>query len=328
MALWLRENETKILINMDQAIKAVETAFCDLYEGSAFLPQRVGFTAVKYGGGGAVMPAFIGGDTDTLAIKVVTAYKNNPAKFGMPTIIANIMLLNPANGELLALMDGSYLTALRTGAVSGVATRYLARKDAKILSVFGAGVQGEAQVRAICTVRKIEKIYVIDIDPQKASTFSDKLQKTLGVICETPADIEKAVKDSDIIATATTSAKPLFKAEWLKPGTHINGIGSHAPAVRELDTKTIAKSLLVVDQREACLREAGDIIIPITEKVITEDHICAELGGVISRRKVVRKNNSVITCFKSVGLAIQDAAVASIVYKNALKKHAGQELLK
>ncbi|MEA3335082.1 MAG: ornithine cyclodeaminase family protein [Chloroflexota bacterium] len=325
MSLWLNQNDVQSLLTMPDAIDAVEEAFRQLAEGDAMLPQRVGVGVAKHGGGGAAMPAYVGGEVDGLGVKVVTLFVNN-ARLGLPVVNATILLLDPATGQLRAVMDGGYLTAVRTGAVSGVATNYLARADASIVTIFGAGVQARKQLEAMCAVRPIAKALVVNVQPETAKRFADEMSASLGVGVRPAADTRNAVEAADIIITATSAHDPIFDGSWVQPGTHINAIGSHAPAWRELDTTTLQRAKVIADQATACLAEAGDLIIPIQKGAITEEHIYAELGEIVAGSKPGREGDDEITLFKSVGLAIQDVAVAALVYRRAQEAGVGQIL--
>ena len=215
---------------------------------------------------------------------------------------------------------------MRTGAVSGVASKYLARKDSKVVGVFGAGVQARTQLMAICEVRPIEEARVYDVIGSAAKRYAEEMSKQLGIDVKPVDNPIKAVKGCDIIVTATTSKTPVFKGDWVENGTHINGIGSHTPTTRELDSTIIKRAKVVVDSYEACLREAGDILIPINEGIITKDHIYAELSEIVTGKKPGRVNDEEITVFKSVGLAIQDASTALKAYQLALKKGVGKKV--
>ncbi len=325
MTLWLNAQDIASVLKMDDAIQAVENAFASLALGQVTMPQRVGIGLPQYSGGGAVMPAYVGGDVDGLGVKVVTFFFDNP-KHGLPTIQATMILLDPHTGTPLAMMDGAYLTALRTGAVSGVATKYLSRKHSSVVTVFGAGVQARQQLVAMCAVRPIQRAFVVDVFTEIAEKFAHELSAQLDIEITPASDARVAVEQSDIIVAASSSHEPVLKSEWLKPGTHINGIGSHSPTTRELDTETVRRARVVVDQTAACLAEAGDLILPIKEGAITEAHIHAQLGEVVTHAKPGRTDDSEITFFKSVGLAIQDVAAAMLAYRRARELGIGQML--
>ena len=327
MPIWLNARDIAALLTMTDAIAAVEEAFRQLALGDVALPPRVGIGMARYGGGGAAMPAYVGGEINSLGLKLVTLYPDNPGRYSLAAVQATLVLLNPRTGQLLAVMDAGALTALRTGAAGGVATRYLARQGATRATVFGAGVQGRAQLEALCAVRPIQRAWIVDRVPAAAHAFAAEMSAQLELPIAPATDLRAAVADADVILTATTAHEPLFDGNWLQPGVHINGIGSHAPAARELDTVTVQRARVVTDQAAACLAEAGDLIIPLREGAIAEAHIAAQLGDIIVGLKPGRTTEEEITLFKSVGLAIQDIAVAAQVYRQALATGRGQPLL-
>ncbi len=323
MALWLNRQDIETVLTMDAAITAVENAFRQLATGGVVMPQRAGFGG--NGGGGAAMPAYIGGADGGLGIKVVTLFGGNTAK-NLPLINGTLLLLEPDTGLLLAVMDAGYMTAVRTGAVGGVATKYLAREDAQTVTVFGAGVQARTQLEAVCAVRNIRQALVIDPMPDAAARFAAEMGAMLDIDVTAADSIQEAIEAADILVTATSAHEPIFDGHLLRPGVHINGIGSHAAGWRELDTTTVQRAKIVADQRAACLAEAGDLLIPLREGAIQESAIYAELGDVITGNKPGRETSAEITLFKSVGLAIQDVAVAALAYQAALAAGIGQEL--
>ena len=314
MTLLLSRNDVMQVLDMSDCMAVVEKAFGELAAGTAVLPLRINITPPD--GLALYMPAYLK-ESGALACKVVTVYKNNPKNHNMPTTIGKVLLQDPATGDVICIMDGGYLTAVRTGAASGVATKYLAREDkGQSAGIFGAGVQAKMQLWAVVVARKIERAYVFDVIPDAAEKFAIEMSKKLGINVITITAPEK-ILEADIICTASSSATPLFDGKLVREGTHINGIGSHTPGARELDTAIIKRAKFIADSREACLKEAGDIMIPIKEGAITENHIFAELGEVIIGRKSGRANEDEITLFKSNGLAIQDTATAKLVYEKA-----------
>ncbi len=325
MTLLLSRNDVARLLTMKDAIAAVEEAFCQLARGNVVMPQRTAIRVATHGGTHLGMPAYIGGDMDALALKVVTVYPQNPTQHHLPTTIGLLVLSDPHTGAPLAVMDASYMTAMRTGAVSGVATKYLARPDARRVGMFGAGVQAQTQLSAIACVRTLEGAWVYDSDAVKARAYAEQMTKTLGLPVVPVNTPREAVEGMDIIVTASSASSPIFDGTWLEPGQHINGVGSHAPHTRELDSKTLVRSKVFVDSADACLVEAGDLLIPMKEGVIGKDHISASLGEVAARMKPGREYEEEITLFKSVGLALQDASTAHMVYRMALEQRAGVE---
>lgn len=324
--LILSRTDVESVLNMKDTIEVMKIAFKELSEGSAILPQRIVIPTKD--GVSLYMPAFLP-QTKSLAVKVVTVFKNNPKKFNIPTTLGKVLLQDIETGDVVCIMDGGYLTALRTGAVSGCAIEYLAKEDANSVGLFGTGVQGATQLWAALVARpNIETCSIFDIRRDVAEEFAKEMSAKFKIPnLNVAKSAEEAVKGSDIILTATTSPDPVFRGKWLEPGVHISGIGSHTPVTREVDTETIQRAKIVCDQVSACLAEAGDLIIPINEGAITKEHIHAELGEIVIGRKVGRENNSEITLFKSVGLAIQDAATAKLVYEKARKMKKGIEVV-
>ncbi|MFX1517397.1 MAG: ornithine cyclodeaminase family protein [Promethearchaeota archaeon] len=320
--LILSKSDVESVLLMRESIAVMEAAFRELSEGLAILPQRVLIPTEN--GISLYMPAFLP-QTRSLAVKIVTVFEKNPNKYNLPTILGKVLLQDPKTGDVIAIMDGSYLTAMRTGAVSGCAIKYLAKKDALNVGLFGTGVQGSTQLWAACVARPgVKHCKVYDVRKEAAEIFVQKMAGRLpNLDIEVVASPKGAITGMDIVLTATTSPIPVFKGEWLEPGMHISAIGSYTPKTREIDTETVRRAKVVCDEFNACLEEAGDLIIPINEGVITKEHIHAELGEIISGKKPGRQDELEITLFKSVGLAIQDAATAKLVYDKAREMNKG-----
>ena len=317
-----RENVISVL-DMKDCMDVVEKAFEELAKGTAVLPLRTPITPPD--GLSLYMPAYLK-EMKALACKVVTVYKNNPKKFNMPVVIGKVLLQDPETGDVVCIMDGGYLTAVRTGAVSGVATKYLARKDEnQVAGIFGTGVQAQMQLWAVAIARKLSKAIVYDISDESANAFIKEMGKKLNLEI-IKAENPDQVLEADIICTATSSATPIFDGKKVKKGTHINGIGSHTPNARELDSEIIMRSRFIGDSKEACFSEAGDIILPVKEGVIDESHFYGELGDVIIGKVESRINDEEITIFKSNGLAIQDVATAKLIYDKALETNTGTKI--
>ncbi|NQV17944.1 MAG: ornithine cyclodeaminase [Armatimonadetes bacterium] len=297
---------------MKNAIEAMKKAFSLLSAGKVNVPLRMNLEISEYNGSVLLMPVYAP-KMKRVGLKFLSIFNDNPSK-GLPAIQALVFLMNAENGKPLALMDGSYLTALRTGAASGAATDLLARKDSKVVAIFGAGVQGRTQLEAICTIRPIEKAFIFDLNSERAQEYADEMSKKLSINVII-ASSDKALKQADVICTATNSKVPVFDNENLKPRAHINAIGAYQPTDREIPAETIIRSKLFVDHLKSCLVEAGDILIPIKENLIKEDHILGEIGDVISGTKIGRTSEDDITLFKSVGNAIQDLVAADEVLR-------------
>lgn len=325
MPLLLTKEDVVRVLDMRDCIDVVEKAFAELASGTAVLPLRIGISPPD--GVSLYMPAYLK-QMGALACKIVTVYKNNPTRHNLPTIIGKVLLQDPVTGEVTCIMDGGYLTAVRTGAASGLATKYLARTDkGQVAGIVGAGVQGKMQLWAMATSRELSRAYVYDVSADALSAFIREMSAKLGLEI-LPADSPaQMLAVADIVCTASSSSIPLFDGSLVRPGTHINGIGSHSPNARELDTAIIQRSKVVVDSVEACLKEAGDIMIPLQEGAISQAHIQTELGEVVLGRKPARTGAQEITLFKSVGLAIQDAAAAELVYERARQAGIGQDVV-
>ncbi len=300
-------------LSMTAAIDAVTRAYVQLSAGKATMPLRSRFHTEK--GVTLLMPAHLHESGD-FAVKIVSVYADNP-KLGLPTVAATVLALDPKTGMPLALMEGDSLTALRTGAAGGVAARYLARTDASVVALFGAGVQARAQLRACMAVRSIERVLVVDPFETAVKQLVDDVSSWDGAPDVIAADSpQAAVAHADIVLAATTTATPLFDGNDLKPGTHVTGVGSFTPQMQEIDGNTIRRARVVVDQRDAAMAEAGDIILG---KAVID----AEIGEIINGEKPGRQNDEEITFFKSVGLAVQDAVTAAAVLKAAEEKDLG-----
>ncbi len=325
MALLLDRQTIQGLLDMDKMIGILEQAFGELASGSAVMPQRTAVADPSVNGWYAFMPAQLR-SMGALGVKSVTVYKDNPSMHGLPATLATIVLMDSQTGQTLAVMDGGYITAMRTGAVTGLATKYLARDDARIAGVMGSGVQARTQLWGMASGADIDKALIFSLDPPESQrAFADDVAEMLGI----PVDLAQSGKDLvrgvDVLSLATTATTPIIDADWVQPGLHINGIGSHAVGVREIDTATMVRSKLVCDNVDACLAEAGDVQIPIEEGAMTAADIYGEIGELITGAKPGRESDEEVTIFKSVGLSIQDISAAHYVYQRALEEGAGME---
>ncbi len=319
--LLLNQNDVMRVLDMAPCMEVVEKAFAELASGTAVLPPRINLFTGE--GLGLYMPAYLK-EMGALACKVVTSYVNNPAKHKLPTIMGKVLLQNPETGDVICIMDGGYLTAVRTGAASGVATRYLAREDrGQKVGIFGAGAQARTQLQAMTVARDIARAYVYDVNDELVGQFITDMASLLQLDIVRAASADQILEEADIICTASSSPTPIFDGSKVREGTHINGVGSHTPKARELDTAIIKRSKIIADSYDACLNEAGDIMIPIQEGAIDKSHLSAELGEVITGKKPGRTDVREITLFKSNGLAIQDVAAAKLVYDKAVQADIG-----
>ncbi|UCB46037.1 MAG: hypothetical protein JSV25_01025 [Spirochaetota bacterium] len=321
------KSDVKKLVIMEQAIAGVREAYIQLSSKNAQMPLRTSISVKKNMGIALYMPAYLP-EIDALGIKIVTVFPENIKK-GLPALQAVIVVTETDTGRPAALMDGTYLTALRTGAASGVATELLSRNDSSVAAIIGAGIQGRTQLEAVCTVRPIKKVWVYDSVQTAAKTYTEEMSVYGSPI---PSDIvvasspAQAVKDADVICTATPSTSPVFEDKDLKPGVHINAVGAYTEEMQEIPPETVARARVSVDSISACLEEAGDLIKPLKKGLISETHIAGEIGDIASGKIPGRESNDEVTFFKSVGLAIQDVAVAELVLQNGKKKGIGKEV--
>ncbi len=321
----LSRKDIESFFTMKMCMEAVEKAFADLATGKATLPQRTPIAVPDQHGLALFMPAHIK-SLGALGAKVVTVYKDNVPMHGLPTVLGTIILLDEATGFPVALMDGGYLTAMRTGAVSGVATRHMARSEAKVAALFGTGVQAFTQVLGVHEARPLATLLAYSVDPPEARRrFAARVTEAIGIPVVLADDPAAAAAHADIVILATTAATPVLDGRWLKSGSHINGVGSHAPGVRELDTVTVQKSRVVCDLTSACKSEAGDLMIPAQAGEWGWDKVAGDLGDVVVGKVPGRTSRDEITLFKSVGLAIQDMSAARIVFDEAVKRGIGTE---
>jgi alanine dehydrogenase len=322
----LSKQDVQRAVPMREAIEIVKGAFAQLSEGKAVVPLRTQLPVERHKGVTLFMPAYLS-ESDDLGVKIVSVFPGN-LEMGLPTIFALVTVVEASTGRPVAVMDGTYLTALRTGAASGAATDLLARKDAKVAAIFGAGAQGRTQLLAVCEVRDIEKAWVYDVNPQAAERYAQEMAGKGRI----PADLKvtsspaEATREADVLCTATTSRTPVFADEDLKPGVHINAVGSFTPEMQEIPGQTVGRARVVVGSREGCLSETGDLIIPIRKGLITEHNIYAELGEIAAGVKPGRDNIEEITLFKSVGNAVQDVSVAKRVVEEARRLGMGVEV--
>jgi ornithine cyclodeaminase/alanine dehydrogenase len=325
MTKLLSKNDVIKVLSMNDTIDILDKAFSDLSNAKAIMPQRTPITSPENNGLALFMPAYLKG-MGALGTKVVTVFKDNPAQYNLPNVMGTITLLDEKTGAPLSIMDGGYLTAMRTGGVAGLASKYLARKDAKVHALFGAGGMAMTHAWAVDSVRDIETLIVYSLDPmEKRETFKDQLKEKINCEIVLAENAEDAVRQADIITLITTAKDPIINGDWLKPGTHINGNGSHAPTMREIDTLSVQKAKVVCDLIEACKPEAGDFIIPVDKGDWKWEDAQGSLGDVITGKISGRENDDEITLFKSVGLAIQDISTAFAVYNKAIEDNVGTD---
>ena len=307
---------------MTECISAMEEALSALARGEVHQPLRMVTKPAAARGVMALMPAFQAGNEPIFGLKAICVFPGN-ARIGKDAHQGGVLLFSGVTGELMAIMNASAITAIRTAAVSAVATRILAREDANELAIIGAGVQARSHLEAIAVVRSIKRARIAARSFESAQAFAREMQAKVAFPLEATSSAEAALHAADLIVAATTSREPVIKREWVSAGAHINAIGTFSPAAREVDTGTMAAASLFVDRRESALNEAGDYLIAAQEGAIGPDHIRAELGEVLVGAHQGRTSREEITLFKSLGLAIEDLAAASLAFRKAQQQDLG-----
>jgi ornithine cyclodeaminase/alanine dehydrogenase-like protein (mu-crystallin family) len=313
--LFLSAADVRRALPMREAVEVMKSAFAALSAGEALVPLRSHLEVPEHEGVLLLMPCYLP-SANALSLKAITVFGGNPA-LGLPRIQALVTLYDATTGHPLAILDGAALTAQRTGAASGAATDLLARADSTRVAILGAGVQARTQLEGVCAVRPIHSAWVFDVLPKVADQFAHEMSAALGIEVLVATSAREAIRDADIICAASSSRTPVFADADLKPGVHINAVGSYQPAVREIPAETVVRARVVVDHRESALAETGDLLIPIQQGVYCAEQIAAELGEVVNDSKPGRANATETTLFKSVGIAIQDLAAAVRALENA-----------
>jgi len=314
--LVLSEHDVEELLTFQECIEVMAEALTALARGEVTNPLRSIVRAEGAAGFMGLMPAYRGGDKPAYALKEICLFPGNPAR-GLDTHLGGVLLHSGETGELLAIMNASAITAIRTAAVSALATRLLAREDARIHAVIGAGVQARSHLAAIAAVRDVAEVRV-------CSRTRSKAEKLAGGKVRVVDSIEEAVRGADIISTTTSSREPVLHRSWIAPGAHINAVGSSIAAARELDSDTVAAASLFVDRRESTLNESGDYLSALREGAIAgPEHIRAELGEILLGRAEGRRSRDEITLFKSLGIAVEDLVVAAHLDRVARERGVG-----
>ncbi|MCC5474628.1 ornithine cyclodeaminase family protein [Streptomyces barringtoniae] len=325
--LVLGRSQVEALLDVDTLIDALGSAMADLSAGRASAPGRIAAPVPEHEGLLAAMPGFVP-SAGMLMSKLVSLFPHN-AGTPLPTHQALIVVFDPDTGEPAALLDGTAITAARTGACSALSARLLAREDATVLAVLGTGVQARSHAYAMCRVRPIRQIRIAGRDPAKAAALAGELSAVLDAKVRAASSYAEALDGADIAAAATHALEPVIRHPWLSPGVHITSVGFN-PAGREIDDATIAEALVCVESRQAALAPfptgSNDLIIPIGEGRIRVDHVHAELGELVTGSTTGRSSPDQITLYKSVGVAVQDAAAAALVVAAAREQSIGQEI--
>lgn len=320
--LIVNQVEVERLLPMANCITVMTDALMAVANGQVHLPLRMVVRPPEATGVMALMPAYVGGDNAAFGVKLIGVFNGNPA-LGKDSHQGLVLLLDGTTGEPLALMNASAITAIRTAAVSGVATRVLARAECGDLAIIGSGVQARSHLAAMTCVRSIRRVRVVSRNSAHAQQFVSDMQAAYPFPIEAVNTIEAAVRDADLIVTATSASEPVLKGDWISHGAHLNVVGASQSFAREVDSATMAAASLFVDRRESTLNESGDYLFALREGAIGPEHIRAEIGEVLIGAKPGRINQDEITLFKSLGLAIEDLAAAEYVYRQAKSSGTG-----
>lgn len=303
------------LLSMDEAIGAMGKAFSAFSDGSCIVPQRhvSGINKLDL----FLKPAY-SEKLGRAAVKVITQKKDGSIN-GIPSILGVVLLIDLKSGAILTIMDGAYITALRTGAAGGLAAKLFSKENSETLAIFGCGVQGKTQMEAVCAIRPIKKVLLYDLNKEKAEELKKEMEEKLHLNISVEKNTHR-LKTADIICTATNSEKPLFSLEDISRSVHINAIGSYKPHMQEIDPQIINAGTLFVDSKESVLKESGDLIKPISANIFANTVIEAEIGEHLNMGDTSSKYLSYLTIFKSVGLGVQDLFVASAIFDRYLLK--------
>ncbi len=320
----LDSSDIKLLLKMDNAIKLVEEAFKEKALKRIQMPAKVYLFFDKYNGDLRTMPAYFQ-HLDIAGVKIVNSHPSNPIKYGLPTVMAIIILIDPRTGKPLCLMDGTWITGIRTGAAAAIATKYLARRNSKTIGIIGAGSMAPFHIEALYHIIKIESIKIFDINKSRAEKLARETELKYNISVKAVNECKEAVKDVDILVTLTPSREPIVKNEWIREGIHINAMGADAPGKEELDPLILKRAKIVVDDMEQAIH-SGEVNVPISRGILSPGEIYGELGEIIAGIKTGRESDNEITIFDSTGLAIQDIITAWYVYEEAERKGYGRKI--
>ena len=321
-ALIVNHQEVRQWLPMGECMDVMAETLKMLSRGNAVNPLRQAMWLPDKAGLIGMMPAYLG-DTEVMGLKAISVFPGNHTT-DFDSHQGTVMLFETKNGRLLAMMDASKITAIRTAAVSGVANRLLAREDASDLAILGSGVQAGTHLEAMRIARKITGVRVWSQHFDHAQKFADQASAGHSIPISAVGTVQEAVDGADIICTVTSATEPVLQGDWISPGTHINAVGSSVAFARELDTAAVVNSKLFVDRRESTLNEAGDFLFPKNEGAIDDGHIRAEIGDILLDKISGRASSDEITLFKSLGLAAEDVASAHHIYQKLLQQNEGQ----
>ena len=324
MAILLTDSDVRKVLAIAGLVDVMESALASFSSGQVDQPVRASVHIDKHQAFFGVMPAYLS-TPPALGAKLVTVFSGNAGQ-GLPALYATILLLDPDTGALAAIMDGRYITAARTAAVSAVAVRHLSRKDARGLAILGSGVQARSHGEALCGIHVFHEVRAWSPTPEHLARIVKEYRAIVQPPVQTAASAKDAVRGADVIVLATSSAVPVIQSDWIAPGALVISLGAHEPGMREMDPALTARARMIVDSRAAALVEAGDIVQGIRYGHFTDAHIAGELGEVILGRVPGRRTNEEIIIFKSLGMAVEDVAAAQLVLKRAKEHGIGREI--
>lgn len=326
--LLLTSADVRSVLDMSRVIEATEEAFRQKATRHTQMPAKTYLFYRKHNGDLRCMPSYIEGK-EVSAVKIVNVHPDNPEKKGLPSVMGLVVLVDPSTGFPLAIMDGTRITEMRTGAASAVASKYLARRDSRVLAMIGAGKQARTQVLGQATTfGHLREVRVFDISKPHLQSFAKELREQYAgridkvVSCDS---VQKVLEGSDIVITATPSREPFVKEEWIRPGVHFNCIGADAPGKQEIEPDVFKKVKLVIDDWEQT-SHSGEINVAFSKGIITKADVHAEIGEIVAGTKPGRTSDNEITLFSSTGLGVQDAMTAKLVFDEATRRGLGQEV--
>lgn len=315
----LSEYDVRELLDMPSCIEAMTEVLASLARGGLYNPLRSIACPPDAGTLLGLMPAYRGGSSSSYALKEIVIVPTNPSR-GLDTHMGGVLLHDGETGELVAIMNASPVTEIRTAAVSAVATRAFAQPDARRVAILGAGAQARGHVHAMRAVLDEPEIRIWSRRPEAAEELAGEVGATVS------PSVDAALFDAEVVCTTTATKEPIVEKRWLAPGAHVNAVGSCFPTTRELDTDTVAHSSFFTDRRESCLNEAGDYILAAAEGAVGPDHIKAELGEVLAGMHPGREHEDELTVFESLGIAVEDLASAELVVRRARERGVGVEV--
>lgn len=325
--LLLTDDEVKKLLSMDEVMEAVESAFKEKGLGHVQMPAKIYLFYKKYNGDLRTMPSYLE-ELDISAVKIVNVHPDNRTTYNLPTVMAVIVLIDPKSGAPIAIMGGTTVTDMRTGAAGGIAAKYLARNDSKIVGLVGAGAQARTQLMALLEAhRKLEEVRVWSRSKETRQKFVAETEPVYGRLCKITSveTVKEAVEGADMVVTTTPSRQPLVMNDMISSGMHFNCIGADAPGKEELDPAILKRAKIVVDDWEQA-SHSGEINVPLSQGIITKENVWAEIGEISAGLKPGRERPDEITIFTSTGLAVQDAVTAKIAYNKAIEKGIGRSI--